>query len=312
MGVDLLTSLLTAFQAVISLGMYNAGKTTANLYRILATIEIAALGIWWLLSRENNIGTIMLRVIVLSVFLWLMQEWQVLVGAMQASFMKLGIILGGNNLELGSVHSAGMTLINKGYEFSLAILGRVQNPTTLQAIEYALQDMAPTSTSTAKWVASWAVLFAFLICGIHVFAVQLEFVFFTALAFITIPFAAYNRTAWIAEKAFGSVVGSGLKLALLYMLASASIPVLKSYAMPLVPTQQNAVDILGAGILLLFLQVGARTLASAFLHGMPAFSHSDVLPRVGTALTVASLTTSTVARMNAGARAATEAGRRRP
>ena len=48
MGADLLTSLLTAFQAVIGLGMHQAGGATANLYRYLATIEIAGLGLWWL------------------------------------------------------------------------------------------------------------------------------------------------------------------------------------------------------------------------------------------------------------------------
>ena len=122
MGASII-SMLAAFQAVLSLGMHNAGPATFSLYKILATIEIAGLGLWWLYSRDNNIGVLIFRVLTLAVFLWIMQDWQILVGTIQAGFMKLGIILGGNTLDLPSVHGAGMALIDKGYAWSVAIQG---------------------------------------------------------------------------------------------------------------------------------------------------------------------------------------------
>ena len=36
--------------------MHNAGPATFSLYKVLATIEIAGLGLWWLYSRDNKIG----------------------------------------------------------------------------------------------------------------------------------------------------------------------------------------------------------------------------------------------------------------
>lgn len=98
MGADLLTGVLAAFVAVLSLGMHNAAPATAFLFRIFATLEIAALGLWWLYSRDNTMGTVIFRLLTLAAFLWLMDNWQVLAGTVQASFMKLGLTLGGIRL----------------------------------------------------------------------------------------------------------------------------------------------------------------------------------------------------------------------
>jgi len=289
MGTDLLTSLLTAFQAVLSLGMHNAGPATARLFMLLATLEIAGLGLWWIYSHDNAMGVVMFRVLTLAVFLWLMQDWQVIVGGVQESFMRLGLLVGGNQFTIGSIHSAGMNLIQKGQELSLAIQGKVANPTFFQSVDYALTAMAPTHMDMTRWVVSWAVLLAFYVAGIHVFAVQLEFVFCSAMAFITIPFAVWHRTAWVSERTFGAVVGSGLKLAFLYMLASASIPVLRQYVAPIAPSQQDSLSMLGAGGLILFLQWGAHKLASGIMHGMPSFTQSDVLPRIGPMMAIGAM-----------------------
>jgi len=274
----LLFDLLSAFQAVLSLGMHTAGPVTARLFMLLATLEMAALGLWWVYSHDNTMGLVMFRVLTIAVFLWLMQDWQTITGAMQESFMRLGLLVGGNQLGMGPMHKAGMALIEKGQELFLAIQGKTLDPTWLQHLGNTVSDLTLGPTGWSRLILAWMVLFAFLIAGIHVFAVQLEFVFCSAMAFITIPFAVWHRTAWVSERTFGAVVGSGLKLAFLYMLASASIPVLRQYVAPAVPTQQDSLSMLGAGGLILFLQWGAHKLASGILHGMPSFTQSDVLP----------------------------------
>jgi type IV secretion system protein TrbL len=108
------------------------------------------------------------------------------------------------------------------------------------------------------------------------------------VAFITIPFAVWGRTAWISERTFGAVIASGLKLTFLYTLASASIPVLSQYVAPLHPTQQDCLFMLATGVLLLFLQVGAHKLAGGLMHGMPSFTHTDVVPRLAPVVSIAS------------------------
>lgn len=294
----MLTDMLAAFAAVVSLGTQHAGPPTLALFRVFATLEIAGMGLWWMYSRDNNIGHVIFRVLTLAVFFWIMRDWQLIAGMIQASFIQLGLILGGNHLPPGSVHSAGMTFINKGYELSLAIQGVSRDPAWWEQVGQALVTLAPTTSAvaTAKWFTSWCVWVAFLLAGVHLFATQLEFVFVSAITFLTIPFACWHRTAWLTERTFGAVVGSGLKLAFLYMLASAAIPVLDAYVVPVVPSQQHAMHILGVGFLILCLQIGAHKLAAGVLHGMPSFTQSDVMPRLAPIVSVGMASTMMAAR----------------
>jgi len=285
---------------------------------LLATLEIAGLGLWWLYSHDNAMGVVMFRVLTLSVFLWLMQDWQTITGAVQESFMRLGLMVGGNQLGTGPMHRAGLTFIEKGQELHLAIQGKTLDPTWLQHVGNTVSDLTMGPAGWSRLIVAWMVLLAFGMAGVHVFAVQLEFVFCSAMAFITIPFAVWHRTAWISERTFGAVVGSGLKLAFLYMLASASIPVLKQYVAPVVPTQQDSLSMLGAGGLILFLQWGAHKLASGILHGMPSFTHTDVLPPLRAVVSLGTLGVAAGARgMTSAVQGATRLGsqiaqRRRP
>ena len=102
----------------------------------------------------------------------------------------------------------------------------------LQAIQAPRMD---------KWFMGWLVWLLFAMAGIHVFVTQLEFVFYSAAAFVTVPFATWNRTAWISERTFGAVLSVGVKLMVLYTLTSASIPVLKHAVLPAALTQQDSV-----------------------------------------------------------------------
>lgn len=318
MGAAILTSMLAAFQAILSLGMHNAGPATLSLYKVLATIEIAGLGIWWLYSHDNTMGVLISRVLTLAVFLWIMQDWQNIVGTIQASFMKLGILLGGNQLDMPSVHGAGMALIDKGYEFAMAIQGQPSLWTTVEkAMSTTLTPFAPFQSLTIpnleKLIMGWMVWGIFAMAGIHVFVTQLEFAFYSAVAFVTVPFATWNRTAWISERTFGAVLSVGLKLTFLYALTSASLPILKQATLPATVTQQDSIFMLCTGFLLLCLQMAAGRLASGLLHGMPSLTHSDVLPRLGTSvgLVTGGITMATRAMTNAANQIARGTQRRR-
>lgn len=294
---DLLSSLLSAFQAVLALGMHSATGATVSLFRILATIEIAALGIWWWWSGNNAMGYLVARVFMIGVLLWMMQDWQWIVGSLQAGFMKLGIVLGGSHLTLGPTHSAGMALIDKGTELALAIQGYTSTTSRLEKVVDIILMPHPilNPVPMSKLVTAWAVALAFLVAGIHVFAVQLGFVFYSAIAFITTPFAVWHRSAWISEKTFGGVISMAVKLAFLYALASASIPVLKQYVAPKNPSMQECLYMLGAGLLILFLQWAAHSLANGILSGMPSLTHNDVTPRPGAVISLSTTTISMLA-----------------
>ena len=64
----------------------------------------------------------------------------------------------------------------------------------------------------------WAFIFtlvAFFMLAIQVFITYLEFYLVAALSLVLVPFGVFKHTAFIAERAFGSVVSFGVKLMVL-------------------------------------------------------------------------------------------------
>ena len=56
MGVDFLTTMLSTFQAVLSLGMYRTGSVMAGLFWSLTLVELTCFGGWWLYSHDQTPG----------------------------------------------------------------------------------------------------------------------------------------------------------------------------------------------------------------------------------------------------------------
>ena len=276
--------MLSTFQAVLSLGMYRTGSVMAGLFWSLTLVELTCFGGWWLYSHDQSAGAVVMRLMALMVFAWMMQHWQLIAGSLQELFMRLGLGLGSNKLSLPTVHGAGMSLITKGYELCMAIQGRSLNPTFVQRIGETVDALAPTQASMEKWILGWSAYAAFIVAGIGMFLVQLQFVLFSAIAFVTIPFAAWGRTAWITEKTFGSVMACGVELTFLYALAGVQLTVFEYFAVPPVMTQEGTVSIIAGGWFLVALMLAAHKLAAGILHGVPSLTQSDVLPRLSTTL----------------------------
>ncbi|HEY5864780.1 MAG TPA: type IV secretion system protein [Candidatus Tectomicrobia bacterium] len=304
--MDFLTTMLSTFQGVLSLGMYRTGSVMAGIFWVLTVIELVSFGGWWLYSHDTNAGAVVLRLVALMVFAWMIQHWQTIAGSMQDMFVQLGISLGGSKLTLPTVHGAGMAIIDKGYELSLAIQGRTVNPSFLDRLGETVDALAPTQAAMEKWILSWFAWAAFIVAGIGMFLVQLQFVLFSAIAFVTIPFAAWGRTAWITEKTFGSVMACGVEITFLYALAGMQLIVFEHWTTPPVITQRGSVSIIAGGWFLVALMLAAHKLAGGILHGVPSLTQSDVLPRLSTAVALSSKS------MRAAATAMRQLSRRRP
>lgn len=286
--MDFFTSMLSTFSAVLSLGMYRTGSVMASLFWFLIWLELIGFGTWWLMTHDAAPGALVLRLLVLMVFAWLIQHWQTLAGSLQDLFMQLGISLGNTQTPLPSIHGAGMALINKGFELFLAILGRSENPTMMERVWETVDAMAPTQAAWERWLLAWTAYFAFIVAGIGVFLVQLQFTLYSAIAFVTIPFAAWSKTSWISDKTFGSVLSCGVTLTLFYALAGVQLIVFEHYRTPPVMTQKGAVSILIGGLFFVALMLSAHKLAAGLLHGVPSLTQSDFTPRVTSALLIAS------------------------
>jgi type IV secretion system protein TrbL len=62
------------------------------------------------------------------------------------------------------------------------------------------------------------VLIAFFILAIQIFVTLIEFKLTTLAGFVLIPFALFNKTAFLAEKVLGNIVASGVKILVLAVI----------------------------------------------------------------------------------------------
>jgi type IV secretion system protein TrbL len=71
----------------------------------------------------------------------------------------------------------------------------------------------------AVMMLAWAVIMAaFFILAVQLFIVILEFKLTTLAGFVLVPFALWNKTAFLAERVLGNVITSGVKLMVLAVI----------------------------------------------------------------------------------------------
>jgi type IV secretion system protein TrbL len=87
-----------------------------------------------------------------------------------------------------------------------------------------------------------------------------------------VPFGVFKHTAFIAERAFGSVVSFGVKLMVLSFIIAAVQPVLAQITLPAEPTWQQAYMVLLASMAIAFLSWHAPGIAAGMISGGPSLT----------------------------------------
>src|SRR3546814_4838469 len=71
----------------------------------------------------------------------------------------------------------------------------------------------------AVLLVAWVIiLIAFFILSVQLFVTLIEFKLVTLAGFVLLPFALFNKTAFLAEKVLGNVVASGIKVLVLAVI----------------------------------------------------------------------------------------------
>jgi type IV secretion system protein TrbL len=121
----------------------------------------------------------------------------------------------------------------------------------------------------------WAYIFtiiAFFMLAIQIFITYLEFYLVAALSLVLVPFGVFKHTAFIAERAFGSVVSFGVKLMVLSFIIAATQPVLAQITLPAEPTWQQAYMVLLASMAIACLSWHAPGIAAGMISGGPSLT----------------------------------------
>jgi type IV secretion system protein TrbL len=258
----ILTTLLNAFLAVFSAGPGHLAPAAARLLFLLAGMELTLAGIWWVLKGENVLVGLMQKTLLLCLFSFFVANWTTLINAVLDGFVWAGFTAG------GSSPAAGAALI--------------KDPSSIISQAFVITQPLETEISSLSLYSigslillGWAYIFtilAFFMLAIQVFITYLEFYLVAALSLILVPFGVFKHTAFIAERAFGSVISFGVKLMVLAFIIAAASPVIATITIPAVPNLQQAYMVMLAALSIAFLSWHAPGIAAGMVSGGPSLT----------------------------------------
>ena len=125
----------------------------------------------------------------------------------------------------------------------------------------------------AVLMVSWLlVLIAFFILAIQLFITLIEFKLTTLAGFVLIPFALFNKTAFLAEKVLGNIVASGIKVMVLAVIVGIGSGLFSQFTNSFggsQPTVEQALSVVLAALSLLGLGIFGPGIATGLVSGAP-------------------------------------------
>ncbi|HEX2790951.1 MAG TPA: type IV secretion system protein, partial [Steroidobacteraceae bacterium] len=303
----ILTSLLNAFVGVFSAGPGLLAPTAARILFLISAIELTLAGLWWALKGENILVGLLQKTLLIGLFAFFVLNWPTFLNAVLNGFVWVGFQAG------GSGPAAGILLI--------------KDPSSI--VDQAMLITQPISTeiSELSWTSigslimfGWAYIFtilAFFFLALQVFVTYLEFYIVAALTLVLVPFGVFKHTAFIAERALGTVISFGVKLMVLSFIIAAAGPVLSRITVAATPTLTQAYSVLLAAMAIAYLAWHAPAIAGGMISGGPSLTAGSAAGFVaattlgalgGAAATSAAVRASAAAGMSATRAAAGAAG----
>lgn len=285
-----LTQVLQYFTNVFSAGWLNLQPTMNWLVGVLLAIEILLLGLWWALSGGEQIVSVMKKILFLGFWLWIVQSFPQLANSFVGSLIKAGEIAGGGNAP------------SLFHPSAILFYGHRTTQPMMDAINASGWNIANGLTFGLLWLLA---MLAYIMMAWQIFFAVLEFNLLVAVVGILLPFGFLQQTRFLAEKAIGTVVSSGIKLMVLAFILSVSDTVLQNLILPPgVPSLTDALNVVMVSGAIAYLAWNAPNVASGLLSGSPSLSAQSAAQMGGQAAGMAATAVGTIASGGVAATAA--------
>lgn len=274
---------LETFTRYIDSGFGLLGGEVAFLTSTLIVIDITLAGLFWAWGADEDVlHRLVKKTLYIGFFAFIIGNFNRLAGIVFESFSGLGLKAGGSALS-------GSALLQPGRVAQVGI--DAGNP----ILEAASQLMGYVSffenfVQIAVLMIAWAiVLIAFFILAVQIFVTLIEFKLTTLAGFVLIPFALFNRTAFLAEKVLGNIVASGVKILVLAVIVGIGSGLFGQFTQGFgaeQPTITDALSLVLGALSLMGLSIFGPGIATGLVSGAPQLGAGAA---VGTSLAAAGL-----------------------
>ncbi|MER9183468.1 P-type conjugative transfer protein TrbL [Mesorhizobium sp. M0767] len=274
---------LETFTRYIDSGFGLLSGEVAFLTSTLIVIDITIAGLFWAWGADEDVlHRLMKKTLYIGFFAFIIGNFNRLAGIVFESISGLGLKAGGSALS-------GAALLQPGRVAQVGV--DAGNP----ILEAASQLMGYVSffenfVQIVVLMIAWAiVLIAFFVLAVQIFVTLVEFKLTTLAGFVLIPFALFNRTAFLAEKVLGNIVASGVKILVLAVIVGIGSGLFGEFTQGFgaeQPTITDALSLVLGALSLMGLSIFGPGIATGLVSGAPQLGAGAA---VGTSLAVGGL-----------------------
>ncbi|HEV2593819.1 MAG TPA: P-type conjugative transfer protein TrbL [Sphingomicrobium sp.] len=257
---------MAAFIQYIDSGFGLLRGDVAFLTTTLIGIDITLAGLFWALGGEDDvIGKFLKKILYVGAFALIIGSFSTLADIIFRSFAGLGITAGGGVLSADQLLKPGF-IASTGFDAAKPLLDQVSS---LIGVTSFFENFLTIAILMISWL---LVVLAFFILSVQLFITIIEFKLTTLAGFVLVPFALWNRTAFLAERVLGNVISSGIKvmvLAVIVGIGSGFFAEFKAAAGGQQPDLTQSMSLVLASLSLLGLGIFGPGIASGLISGAP-------------------------------------------
>ena len=199
--VSVIDRFLDVFSRYIDSGFGLLQGEVAFLTATLIVIDMTLAGLLWAMSHatgqgEDVIAKLIRKVLYVGAFAYIIGNFNMLAGVLFRSFAGLGLAASGSTLSMGNFLQPGR-LAKVGIDAGAPILDQIRE---LAGFPEVFIHIAPIVVLFLAWI---VVIVSFFVLAVQLFITLIEFKLTTLAGFVLVPFALWNKTAFLAEKVLG-------------------------------------------------------------------------------------------------------------
>ena len=279
--LSVIDQFLGVFSRYIDSGFGLLGGEVAFLTATLVVIDMTLAGLFWAMGSEDVIAKLIKKTLYVGAFAYIIGNFNTLAGIIFRSFAGLGLLASGSGLTQAQLLQPGR----------LAAVGVTAVQPLLQQIGQisGFPEVFLNLDSIVVLFLTWIiVIVSFFILAVQLFVTLIEFKLTTLAGFVLVPFALWNKTAFLAERVLGNVVSSGIKVLVLAVIVGIGSTIFGQFQSPsgADPSLNHALAIMLASLTLLGLGIFGPGIATGLVSGAPQLGAGAA---AGTALSVGGL-----------------------
>lgn len=292
---------LDVFSHYIDSGFGLLAGEVGYLTATLVVIDMTLAGLFWAMGgNEDVIARLIKKTMYVGAFAYIITNFNTLSGIVFNSFAGLGLTASGSTITQAQFLQPGR-LASVGVAAARPILTQIGQLSGFPDVFLNLDAIA------VLFLAWLVVIVSFFVLAVQLFVTLIEFKLTTLAGFVLVPFALWNKTAFLAERVLGNVVSTGIKVLVLAVIVGIGTGLFSEFQTPLnEPSLDQALTVMLASLTLLGLGIFGPGIANGLVSGAPQLGAGAA---AGTVLGATGLTVASGAAVAAGTRlAATGAG----